>query len=126
MLARPVLSNILENDALTRGLADPEARILVEWLVEQAEQFQETAASEESVAGEVKILCRRARAIVRFVDLWCHQNQRGAATQLAASERFHWPLPTTAVDPCELMESILDCEAAGHEQRLTPSAPSLS
>lgn len=112
MLAKPLLSDILDNDALTRGLADPEARILVEWLVEQAEQLDESGSSEESLASEVKSLCFRARAIVRFVVLWCHQNQRAAATQLAATERFPWPLPATAIDPCELMEAILDCEAA--------------
>jgi len=109
MLARPRLSHILENDALTRGLADPEARVLVEWLVERAEQME----GDEQFDRELQRLCLRARAIGRFVVLWCHQRERGAAVQLAAAQRFTWPLPTSrTVDPCELMQAILSCEEA--------------
>lgn len=113
MLARTVLSQILHSDALTRGLADPEARILVEWLVERAELLaDEHDGNEEVIAPAVQRLCLRGRSIGRFVTLWCHERQRGAAIQLAAVERFSWPLPTdVAVDPCELMQTILDCEA---------------
>ncbi|HZU36252.1 MAG TPA: hypothetical protein VFA18_10100 [Gemmataceae bacterium] len=111
MLAKPLLAPILTNDALTRGLADPEARILIEWLVEQAERFAGSPASEGEILHRVHKLCRRGRAIGRFVMLWCHHRQRGAACQLAAAERFPWPLPTDRlIDPCELMQGILDCE----------------
>ncbi|MGE3803802.1 MAG: hypothetical protein AB7K24_03900 [Gemmataceae bacterium] len=108
MLPRAALSHILENDALTRGLTDPEARILIEWLVEQAERYgQEHPAPAELVLR----LCLRARSIARFVVLWCHQGQTHAALQLAASERFVWPLPSSpAIDPCELMHDILSSE----------------
>src|ERR1700674_763795 len=99
MLAKPLLSQILENDALTRGLADPEARILVEWLVEQAEQFAHDAMPREDVLNEVQRLCLRGRTIGRFVTLWCHNGERGAAVQLAATERFPWPLPSDEMDP---------------------------
>lgn len=113
MLVKPLLSLILRNEALTRGLADPEARMLVEWLVERAERLAQVEAEEDAALAEVKRLCRRAQAIGRFVTLWCHQHERGAALQLANSERFRWPLPTRAVDPCELMQGILHCEARG-------------
>src|SRR5437660_12746353 len=85
MLSRPVLRHILENDALTRGLADPEARILVEWLVDRAELAAARAPNEEIVQARVQVLCRRGRAIGRFVELWCHARSRGAAGQLAAA-----------------------------------------
>lgn len=112
MLARPLLSHILGDDALTRGLADPEARILVEWLVDQAEHSAYDEPPESVLREAIRKLCRRGRAISRFVMLWCHEQRRGAACQLAAVERFAWPLPTCAVDPYELMESILEHEAA--------------
>jgi len=118
MLARPLLHRILSDDALTRGLGDPEARVLVEWLVERAERFGRTAASDAAVTAEVGRLCRRARGIVRFVVLWCHENGRGAAVQLAGTERFGWPLPTTTVDPCELMCGILAWEAENPPRRV--------
>jgi hypothetical protein len=110
MLAKPLLNHILETESLTRGLEDPEARILVEWLVENAEQVAAEAATEAAGWGEVHRLCRRARAIARFIILWC-RGERGSAVQLAAVERFPWPLPTRAVDPCELMKDILSQES---------------
>ena len=110
MLPKPVLRPILENDALTRGLADPEARILVEWLVDQAEQVAGDACSEDIAHSKVQVLCRKGRAIGRFVGLWCHAQSPGAAGQLAAAERFNWPLPAAADDPCEIMQAILDWE----------------
>ena len=111
MRVRALLSHILEDEALTRGLADPEARILVEWLVEQAERLADVRPDEHAGA-QVKRHCQRARSIRRFVSLWCHCGERRAAMQLAAAERFSWPLPVTAIDPCELMHAILASEAS--------------
>jgi hypothetical protein len=110
MQVKPLLSHILQDDALTRGLADPEARMLVEWLVDRAERMSQTSRGESVVWGQLKGLCRRARAIGRFVSLWCYARERGAAVQLAGAEKFAWPLPTRTVDPCELMQEILTCE----------------
>jgi hypothetical protein len=110
MVADAFLSHILDNDALTRGLSDPEARVLVEWLVERTEQLAQTSPAEASPWPAIQQLYSRARAIGRFVGLWCHARSPGAAGQLAAVERFHWPLPTEPVDPCELMQSILAYE----------------
>jgi hypothetical protein len=45
------------------------------------------------------------------VRLWSLENDRCGATQLAASERFHWPLPDGPVDPCLLMQQIVEFEA---------------
>jgi hypothetical protein len=87
--------------------------MLVEWLVEQAERLAGMVATEGAAQVEVTRLCRRARAISRFVCLWCHQHEHGAAVQLAGAERFPWPLPTQAIDPCELMQDILVREASG-------------
>ena len=72
MPVSPLLSRILDDEALIRGLGDAEARVLVEWLVEQAERLEETRSP--SVAdAEVRRLCRRGRAVARFVTLWCHR-----------------------------------------------------
>jgi hypothetical protein len=113
MVVTPLLGHILRNDSLTRGLGDAEARMLVEWLVDQAEFRAQGGAPETAALAEVMRMCRRARGIGRFVSLWCHAGERGAAVQLAAAERFTWPLPTRSVDPCELMQDILTWEAKG-------------
>lgn len=111
MLARSQLSEILRNESLTRGLADPEARVLVEWLVERAEELAEGNVADDALEEALRRLCCRARAIARFVWLWCHTGDTAGAVQLAGSQRFTWPLPsTTALDPCELMQFIVACE----------------
>jgi hypothetical protein len=114
----PLLRLILDNEHLTRGLGDAEARVLVEWLVHRAEErhAQAGAAAEREIAG----LCLRARAIARFVWLWCYGNSPAAAFQLAATERFHWPLPSQPADPYELMTDILFWE---HQETDDESAP---
>ncbi len=111
----PLLQLVLGDEGLTRGLGDAEARVLIEWLVERAEGLSATAPAQ--AADEVRRLCRRGRAIARFVNLWGLRSGRAAATQLAASERFSWPLPGGDVDPCELMQSILHWEACELERR---------
>ncbi len=109
MLSKPLLSPILDDEALTRGLGDMEARVLVEWLVEQAERLA-GETDEGPACAEIGRLCRRARSIARFVYLWYRRGDRGAAHQLAAAERFTWPLPTEYMDPCDLMQWILAWE----------------
>jgi hypothetical protein len=93
--------------------------MLVEWVVDQAERRAEQVPSQpDQPQVIVQTLLRRSRAISRFVGLWCHARERGAACQLAAAERFAWPLPTDWwVDPCELMYSILEAEDAEAEEQ---------
>lgn len=110
MISKQILSPILDNDRITRGLADPEARVLIEWLVWQAERFAQHISCSEQVLALVEKLCLRARAISRFVSLWSDPAMRGAALQLAATERFAWPLPKIEMEPCDLMLDILDYE----------------
>jgi hypothetical protein len=111
MRARPFVDHVLACETLTRGLGDAEARVLIEWLVEEVECIADEALAESLAWQEVDRLCRRTRAIGRFVWLWCHQETRGAAHQLAAAERFAWPLPTASVEPSQLMAAILEWES---------------
>ena len=121
MVANPLLHHILSDERLTRGLGDAEARVLVEWLVEQAEDLMEQA-SEKDAAAAVNWLCRRGRALACFVRLWCLERARGAAGQLAAAERFAWPLPPAGADPCDLMQTIVSWEGDQFWQRRRASA----
>jgi hypothetical protein len=108
--SEPLLRPILDDEALTRGLGDEEARVLVEWLVEAAEQLAQSAPPAAARVA-VERLHRRGRAVSRFVRLWCHDRSPGAAAQLAAAERFGWPLPgEKEIDPCELMLRIMGWE----------------
>ena len=109
MLARSVLNHILQDEALTRLLGDAEARVLVEWLVEEAEALGDRDPAD--ALPEVQRLRLRGRALARFVRLWAIDGDRRGATQLAASERFYWPLPDGPVDPCLLMQHVVWYEA---------------
>jgi hypothetical protein len=106
MRANPLLNLVLDDDVLTRGLGDAEARVLIEWLVEQIEQFAEQGPPERAESA-ARRLCRRGRAIAHFVRLWCLDRAWGSALQLAASERFVWPMPETQLEACELMQEIV-------------------
>jgi len=105
-----LLRNIVRDEGLTRGLGDVEARMLVEWVIDWAELLAETARNESDSQSMVNRLCRRAKAIGRFVQLW-NGRSYGAASQLAAAEQFTWPMPTRGnVTPPDLMEHILNWE----------------
>lgn len=112
MCCRSLLNPILGDDRLTRGLDDPEARMLVEWLVECTENLAGQDIAPDYLHQRVQQLCRRARSIGLFVRLWCHHASHGAACQLAATERFAWPLPPADADPCALMATILAWESS--------------
>ena len=105
-----LLIRVLDDEAITRGLGDAEARVLVEWLVERTERLEDDNGDLD-IEVEVQRLCRRARAASRFVHLWCHRRACGAALQLAAVERFGWPLPEEIdVDAYDLMRVIVEWE----------------
>ena len=110
MLARSHLEQILGDESLTRGLRDSEARLLVEWLVEQAESFDEDSRDTLWVDRHIKQLCHRARALRRFIELWFGATGRAAACQLVAVERWEWPMPDTEADPYEALYNILAWE----------------
>jgi hypothetical protein len=125
MVADPLLHIILSDENLTRGLGDAEARVLVEWLVEQAEDLMRQAKEEEAKMA-VAWLCRRGRALAHFVRLWCLERARGPAGQLAAAERFAWPLPPSGADPCELMQTIVSWEGDQFWQRRRSAAAAVT
>jgi hypothetical protein len=110
MSLRSLLTPILDDDRLTHGLGDAEARMLIEWLAAHAEAGFTQGGDEKRVHAEVQRLCGRARAIARFVSLWCHERSAVAALQLAATERFRWPLPVGPMNADDLMHAILTWE----------------
>lgn len=105
-----LLRGIARDESLTRGLGDEEARMLVDWLVGWAEVLADGARTAEDAERLGERLRRRGRAIGRFVQLWLDPRSRGSAAQLAATERFAWPLPTGRREPADLMEHILNWE----------------
>lgn len=110
----PLIRGLARDESLTRGLGDEEARMLVEWTVDWAELLTGAARNLDDATVLVSRLARRARAIGRFVWLWDSVQGRRAALQLAATERFHWPLPTRAMNPGDLMQQILAWENQHH------------
>src|SRR5689334_14936133 len=60
-----LLRHVLRDEALTRGLGDIEARMLVEWVTDWTELLAEAARTEDDAWSCVQRLCRRGRAIGR-------------------------------------------------------------
>jgi hypothetical protein len=99
-----LILRVLRDDSLTRGLWDPEARLLIEWLVSQIEHLFQAGESEDHIQRTFAQLYQWCRAIRRFVLLWCHQQDQGAASQLAAAEGFSSSLPPADLtDPYDVM-----------------------
>jgi hypothetical protein len=114
------ISRIMDDEGITDGLADPEARLLIEWLVEQAEGIAANSVEENAAWKEIEALCRRARSIRQFVALWCHREDHAAATQLAGAEKLDWTLPSPDCnDPFEVLQQILVWE---HNHSPIPAA----
>lgn len=116
MVVDRLVLQVLRDEALTRGLGDAEARVLIEWLSEQAENLGQNADANEG-EEQLRILVRKARGIARFVALWFTPGTTGAAHQLAAVERFEWPLPDGTEDPWELMYRVLAWETTQLRQK---------
>src|SRR5690349_24912665 len=102
MQSNPLVRHILRDEAVTRGLGDVEARMVVEWLADRAEQAAVIAPTEAAGWAVVRAACRRARVIATFVRLWT-AGQHGTAIQFVGAARLHWQLPAGEADPGELM-----------------------
>ena len=101
---------VVMDDAITRNLGDAEARMLVDWATDWAELLDDALEDEGHAELEGQRVCRKARAIGKFVALWSVGDSRGAALQLAACERFGWPMPSGNDDPADVMAGILAWE----------------
>ena len=55
-------------------------------------------------------LHRKAKAISKFVVLWSNDRSKGGALQLAATERFQFPIPEEDCEADEAMARILKWE----------------
>jgi hypothetical protein len=63
-----------------------------------------------TASRHLRELCRRAKSVSRFVRLWCHDGECGAAMQFAGAENAPWNLPTGDEDAADLTARLLDCE----------------
>jgi hypothetical protein len=93
---------------LTQGLQDPEARLLVEWLVDRAEALPATGLHDSDQQTAWNICYRRAKVMRQFVSLWCYRGRPEAAIQLAASEGLAEFLPDSSIeDAPEVMLALM-------------------
>ncbi len=98
MLVDTCIDQVMRDGRLTHGLEDPEARLLVEWLVEKAESIPQTGLAEPDQQSAWTLCYRRAKVLRQFVALWCYRGRPEAAIQLAASEGLAEYLPDSSVE----------------------------
>lgn len=111
MLAENCIHQVLRDERLTHGIADPEGRVLVEWLVSKAEAIPETDLQPEDQVTAWELCYRRAKVLRQFVSLWCYRGRPEAAIQLAASEGMSEYIPPASMEePVDIMLSLMKQE----------------
>jgi hypothetical protein len=111
MLASNCIHRVLRDERLTYGIADPEGRVLVEWLVNKAESIPETDLQPEDQEAAWELCYRRAKVLRQFVSLWCYRGRPEAAIQLAASEGMSEYIPPASMEePVDIMLSLMKQE----------------
>jgi hypothetical protein len=111
MLTENCIHQVLRDERITYGLADPEARLLVEWLVTKAETIPETDLQPDDQENAWGLCYRRAKVLRQFVALWCYRGRPEAAIQLAASEGMSDYLPDSSVEePVDVMLAMMKQE----------------
>jgi hypothetical protein len=108
---RPFIERLLDDEGLTGGLADPEARVLLVGLVERLEKRLAAVADTDTVAAEccTHEVRQRGRKIARLVAALCYETDPVAARGLwseldpaGMSEQME------AADPVTLVKRLLD------------------
>lgn len=108
MVAENCIHQVMRDDRITHGLADPEARVLVEWLVNKAETIPDTELESQDKIYAWELCYRRAKVLRQCVSLWCYRGRPEAAIQLAASEGMADYLPDGSVEePVDVMLSLM-------------------
>ena len=111
MVAENCIHQVMRDERITYGLADPEARVLVEWLVHKAETIPDSELQQEDQVYAWELCYRRAKVLRQFVALWCYRGRPEAAIQLAASEGMADYLPDSSVEePVDVMLSMMKQE----------------
>lgn len=111
MVAENCIHQVMRDDRITYGLADPEARVLIEWLVSKAETIPDTNLEPEDQVYAWELCYRRAKVLRQFVSLWCYRGRPEAAIQLAASEGMADYLPAASVEePVDIMLTMMKQE----------------
>jgi hypothetical protein len=111
MMTTECIQQVMHDERITYGLADPEARVLVEWLVNKAESIPESDLREEDMQCAWELCYRRAKVLRQIVSLWCYRGRPEAAIQLAASEGMSEFLPDGSVEePVDIMLTLMKQE----------------
>jgi hypothetical protein len=111
MTAQACIHQVMRDGRITHGLEDPEARLLVEWLVEKAEAIPNSGLAENDQGLAWSLCYRRAKVLRQFVSLWCYRGRPEAAIQLAASEGLADYLPDSSVEEApDVMLSLMKQE----------------
>lgn len=106
--AKRLVDRVLDDEGLTDGLGDDEARVLVDWLVLQVEAAA-ASQSEENASAACDDLRRRARVIRRIALDLCESGD----IESAKARKPQWAdrvdrLPTS--DPVAIIRQLLAWE----------------
>lgn len=81
---RRFVERILDDEALTDGLADPEGKLVLEWAVAVIERQVASASNNEEAAAITNTVRKRGRTISRCILAACEDEDTERTQQLLA------------------------------------------
>lgn len=107
------IERVLDDEGLTSGLADPEAKVLMDWLVHNLEAKLPRTKSDAAARELTKTEAARARRLAAIIDKICYNDDRAAAERLwNAAGRTQALNTLPAADPVAVARQLIQWETA--------------
>lgn len=111
MDAERFLDNIRDDEGLTSGLADPEAGMLLDWLMAEVRAAASTLSEEQQVWDFVGRKKRRARLFAKTIEAASYGEDPDAVARLWSNEPLRPDLEEWDVeDPAAGMRRLIEWE----------------
>jgi hypothetical protein len=115
MDVQPLLNQIADDESLTAGLADPEAKVLLDWLRQQIKTQVAHAATNAEGRSRFDSLRKRSAAYSRLIAAWCIDADETLARQLWKELGLTGSLDSLPhTDALAAMKQLLGTEASIH------------
>ena len=115
MDAKPFVEHVLDDEGLSDGLADDEAKVLIDWLTAEIERQIPRQPSTEAAWAVTRALAARARRIARVTERLYYQSDAAEAARLwSAGGSTHSLTELSNKDPVKSIAQLIQWEQQTH------------